>query len=337
MGSDEKALARVSEAERRIAEAKTPEDANLLRRQIPALKKLLGIRKKAYEEAFPLAVAYLKACIKAGELWAATENKRPEGRPKKTVAVATVSATDVGFTDREDASRCVRLAQAAADDQLNTYLEDCRQHGAMPSPFGLTFYAVWKGYVAGSGDTNVRNVPEGKFQCIVVDPPWPVAKIERDVRPLQRADLSYDEQGRTWPLEEIQRGVLKVMVRDKADEQAHLYLWTTHHYLPAAIECAREWGFEYQCLMTWVKNVGMTPFSWMYSTEHVVFATRGGLSLKRMGIRLDFSAKVREHSRKPDEFYEIVKEASPGPRLDLFSREGREGFQAWGNEVAKFD
>lgn len=332
----EKALARISEAERRIAEAKTPQEANVLRRQIGAIQKLLGKRKEEHGIAFDAATAYLKACVKAGELWKATENKKRRGgiggSGSNVSDLTLVSAEDAGFTSREDARVCVRLAEA--QDDLDTYLEDCEQQipPAIPSPTGMTFYSVWKKYVTGSGDVTVEDVPAGRFRCLVIDPPWPVAKIERDVRPNQDAALDYG----TWTVEDIQSGKLKAVVADKADEKAHLYLWTTHKYLPTAIECAREWGFEYQCLMTWVKNVGMTPYSWMYSTEHVVFATRGGLALKRMGIRLDFSAKVREHSRKPDEFYDIVKEASPGPRIDMFSREKRDGFAQWGNEAAKF-
>ena len=166
-----------------------------------------------------------------------------------------------------------------------------------------------------------------KFACLVIDPPWPIQKIKRKVRPKQ---IALDYPTMTIP----QLGALPIS--DMADEHAHLYLWTTHKHLPNALKLAEHWGFRYQCLMTWVKNVGFTPFSWMYSTEHVLFCRRGHLMLLRLGLRLDFQAKVREHSRKPDEFYDLVRQASPGPRLDMFSREAREGFSQWGNEVDKF-
>jgi N6-adenosine-specific RNA methylase IME4 len=100
---------------------------------------------------------------------------------------------------------------------------------------------------------------------------------------------------------------------------------------------AEEWGFTYQCLMSWCKNVGFTPFSWMYSTEHVLFCRRGSLKLKKRGLRLDFEAEVREHSRKPEVFYERVRKASPEPRIDVFSREEHEGFKQFGNETQKFE
>jgi N6-adenosine-specific RNA methylase IME4 len=89
-------------------------------------------------------------------------------------------------------------------------------------------------------------------------------------------------------------------------------------------------------VLTWVKNVGFTPFSWMYSTEMCLFGRIGNLPLLANGKRLDFNAKVREHSRKPEEFYELVKTVSPGPRLDMFAREAHDGYESWGNETSKF-
>jgi N6-adenosine-specific RNA methylase IME4 len=56
--------------------------------------------------------------------------------------------------------------------------------------------------------------------------------------------------------------------------------------------------------------------------------------LQRLGMRLSFEAPVRGHSVKPDVFYERVLEATPGPRVEMFARRNRDGFTAWGNEVA---
>lgn len=170
---------------------------------------------------------------------------------------------------------------------------------------------------------------EGKYRTITIDPPWPIEKILRNVRPNQ-FDIEYP----TMTMDEI----AELPVPDLASEDGcHIYLWTTHKHLPDALDLLLGWGARYQCLLTWVKNVGMTPFSWMYSTEHCLFARIGDLPLLQMGKRLDFSAKVREHSRKPDEFYDLVKTVSPEPRLDMFGREQRDEFTVWGNEVSKFN
>lgn len=170
-------------------------------------------------------------------------------------------------------------------------------------------------------------LPPGKYRCIVIDPPWPVKKIERDERPNQGIELDYP----TMTLDEIEA----LPVSDIADESGcHLYLWITQKFLPVSLKLVASWGFNYQCLMTWKKNVGMTPYSWMYDTEHVIFARRGNLPLQQLGLRLSFEAPVNGHSVKPDVFYEHrVKLASPEPRLEMFARKQRDGFEVWGNEV----
>jgi N6-adenosine-specific RNA methylase IME4 len=168
-------------------------------------------------------------------------------------------------------------------------------------------------------------VPPGTYRAITLDPPWPIEKIERLERTNQE-DLDYQ----TMSLDEI--GALPV--HDLADEAGcHVYLWVTHRFLPDGLDLLARWGARYQCVMTWVKNVGITPFSWMYSTEHVLFGRIGSLPLERNGLRLDFAAPVQGHSRKPDVFYERVCQASPGPRLAMFERGQRDGFEVWGDEV----
>lgn len=196
-------------------------------------------------------------------------------------------------------------------------------------------------------------LPEGKYRCLVIDPPWPMQKIEREVRPNQVKELDYP----TMTLEEIADLPIPKLANEGG---CHVYLWVTHRFLPDGLAFFEKWGVSYQCVLTWVKNVGFTPYSWMYSTEHVLFGRIGSLELLKLGKRLDtnakrldsnveldnngfidnlmaFNADVREHSRKPDIFYTLVKEVSPKPRLDMFSREKREGFIPWGNEVNKFN
>ena len=175
-------------------------------------------------------------------------------------------------------------------------------------------------------DGKVLKPPTGLYRTIVIDPPWPMEKILREERPNQY-DLDYP----TMSIEEI-----KTLAIPAEQDGCHIYLWVTQKYLPYSFDIFRAWDVNYECLLTWVKNVGFTPFSWMYSTEHCLFGRIGNLPLLQLGKRLDFSGKVREHSRKPEIFYELVGAVSPEPRLDYFSREKREGFEQWGNETDKF-
>lgn len=171
-------------------------------------------------------------------------------------------------------------------------------------------------------------LPDGRYRAIVIDPPWEMSTVVRHVAPDQEPWLDYA----TMTVDEL--GDLPVASLADADG-CHVYLWVTHKHLPDGFDLLEQWGARYECVMTWRKNVGMTPYSWMYDTEHVLFARLGqSLPLLRNGLRLSFDAPAVGHSVKPDAFYERVTEASPGPRLDMFARHERDGFTAWGAEVA---
>ena len=131
------------------------------------------------------------------------------------------------------------------------------------------------------------------YKCIIVDPPWPIKKIEREERPDQGATLDYP----TMSVEKIGNLPIKNFAHPHG---CHVYLWTTQKYLPNALKVFKNWGVKYQCLLTWVKPTGMTPFSWMYNTEHVLFGRIGSLDLEQFGIKLSFEERSREHSRKPE-------------------------------------
>ncbi len=166
------------------------------------------------------------------------------------------------------------------------------------------------------------------YRTIVIDPPWEMKKSKRTARPKQ-VDMDYD----VMSLDEIKRFPLRKFI---SDDGCHVYLWTTHKHLHDAFVVFKAWGVNYHCTLTWNKNVGVTPFTWMFSTEFILFGFVGNLAVIRKGIRTDFKGKVREHSRKPDEFYAIVKRVSPEPRIDIFSREKRVGFDQWGYEIDRF-
>lgn len=168
--------------------------------------------------------------------------------------------------------------------------------------------------------------PKKKYRCLVIDPPWPTEKIVRESRPHQGVELDYP----TMSLEQI----AELPILDLANsEGCHVFLWVTHKFLPKGLELFNHWGVKYQCVLTWVKPTGMTPFSWMYNTEHVLFGRIGHLLLLQNGIKLSFNGSLRKHSKKPNIFYEIVSTVSPPPRLELFARDAHDGFDLWGNEA----
>jgi N6-adenosine-specific RNA methylase IME4 len=124
---------------------------------------------------------------------------------------------------------------------------------------------------------------------------------------------------------------------------AHLYLCTINRYVEDAYRIARAWGFEPSTMLVWAKRPmgGGLGGAFGLSTEFVLFCRRGRCpAIGRIGRSwfdwkrpYDERGKPR-HSAKPAGLFEAIERVSPGPRLELFARTEREGWDRWGNEVA---
>ena len=177
------------------------------------------------------------------------------------------------------------------------------------------------------------------FRCIVADPPWPYTgrgpASSKEHRPnsFGAAPSSVERYGK------MSMGELMAMPIP-ADKTAHLYLWTTNGFLREAHDLAEAWGFKVKTCLTWgkVKADGTASMKTGYyfrgGTEHCLFAVRGSLRLQvKHGKPTLYLSRRLPHSVKPDWFYELCEECSPGPRLELFARRPREDWTVWGNEV----
>jgi len=158
-----------------------------------------------------------------------------------------------------------------------------------------------------------------KYQCIVLDPPWS-PDDEGDVDQIGRAQPTYA----TMPIAAIEA----LPVGDDAADDCHIYVWITNRSLPKGFALLKAWGFRYVTILTWCKpSIGVGNY-FRNNTEHVLFGIRGSLPVTHQDIGTWFSAPRGPdgHSSKPDEFYELVRRASPGPRAEWFGRREREGF-----------
>ena len=166
-----------------------------------------------------------------------------------------------------------------------------------------------------------------KYQTIVVDPPWPVRKIIRAVRPNQKQNLDYP----TMSLDDIKALPISAV----SAENSVLFLWTTHAFLPSSFDIMSAWGFRYQRTLTWDKQNGMCLFGFHHRTEFCLFGYRGKIEMypRRKAIPTCIVAKSERHSAKPSEFYDMVS-VFGSPRLDVFARNERGGWDVFGNEVS---
>ncbi len=120
-------------------------------------------------------------------------------------------------------------------------------------------------------------------------------------------------------------------------------VWATFPMLPQAIECIKRWGFAYSTGAAWAKQ-SKTGAKWAFGTGYVfrsaaellLIGTRGEPRVRSHSVRNLIVAPVREHSRKPDCVYEVLEALFDGPYLEIFARQRRPGWDAWGNETEKF-
>lgn len=183
-----------------------------------------------------------------------------------------------------------------------------------------------------------RRFTAGKrYKTIYADPPWQFQNRTGKVAPEHRRLSRYG----TMKLEEIKR----LPVGEAAEEKSHLYLWVPNALLPQGLEVMEAWGFSYKTNIIWekVRKDGMPDgrgvgFYFRNVTEMLLFGIRGDknrtLGPGRTQVNLIRAAK-REHSRKPDEFVDLIERCSPAPFLELFARGSRDGWDMWGNQATE--
>lgn len=166
--------------------------------------------------------------------------------------------------------------------------------------------------------------PRGRFNVIVVDPPWKYNLRPDDVT--HRGACPYPGMA----TEEISAIELPAL------DDCVLWLWTTNAFIVEAHQIAKAWGFEVKTILTWAKD-RMGVGDWLRGqTEHCLFAVKGKPVVRLTNQTTLLIAPTREHSRKPDEFYTMVDALCVGTKCELFSREERDGWKNFGSEIGKF-
>lgn len=163
------------------------------------------------------------------------------------------------------------------------------------------------------------------FPTIYADPPWAY-----DNEASRGAAVNHYP---VMSLDEIRREP----VAQLAAKNAHLHLWTTNSFLPAAIDLIGVWGFEFKSCLVWVKpDLGCGNY-WRVSHEVLLLGVRGSLPFRDRSQRSWIHVPRMEHSRKPGRVRLLIEQVSPGPYLELYGRAEipDSGWTVYGNRVER--
>lgn len=183
--------------------------------------------------------------------------------------------------------------------------------------------------------TNIDQIPHGKYQLIMADPPWTFVTRSKKGVTKKGAGGQYD----IMSLDDIKA----MPVADIADKNCLLWLWITNPMLPQGLDVLRDWGFEFKTAGHWSKKTKHnkqafgTGYILRCAGEPFLIGTRGTVKTTR-STRSVIEGPIREHSRKPDEAFDAAEKLIPtATRIELFSRQPRVGWDSLGNEVEKFN
>ena len=183
--------------------------------------------------------------------------------------------------------------------------------------------------------SELLQIEPSHFGTILADPPWRFSNRTGKMAPEHKRLSRYS----TMTLQDI----MELPVAQLALPQSHLYLWVPNALILEGLEVMKRWGFTYKTNLVWFKtrNDGGPDgrgvgFYFRNVTEVVLFGTRGSLRTLAPGRRQVniIRSKKREHSRKPDELYDVITACSPGPYLELFARHVQKGWVQWGDGIA---
>lgn len=301
-----------------------------LKDKAATIQRYLRARGASLEAQNKAAEIALRAAYRLGQLTRDLE-KDAGGRPSKTtpqvgVVLKKEALGDLGITTQQ-ASKFEAIAAIKPKD-FERHVEETKKRNERITVNSAL--AVVRQEKKAERATELRSKPlpqaVGRFDVIVIDPPWQYEKRKEDITHRGRnpyPDMSLNE-------------IKKLPVAARAERDCILWLWTTNAFMRDAFECLDAWGFEQKTILTWVKD-RMGTGDWLRGkSEHCLLAVRGKPIVQLKNQTTVLEAPLRQHSRKPDEFFKLVESLCPGTRLEMFAREERKGWQLWGAETEHF-
>ncbi len=162
-----------------------------------------------------------------------------------------------------------------------------------------------------------------RFGTVYADPPWAYLNTA--------ARGAAEDHYRTMTLADICGLGVEPLLAPKA----HLHLWATTAFLPAAFEVIRAWGFTYKRCFVWAKpHIGCGNY-WRLAHEFLLLGVRGRTPFRERTERSWRELPRGRHSGKPERLREVIERVSPGPYLEQFGRKPTDGWVVFGNVIER--
>ncbi len=312
-----------------LVRCRDADEVKNVRDKARAVELYLRSRNASVDSQRAAAAIVLRAERRLGELCA--EMPKAKGaavrgvgkRGNRQLPHSTPTLADRGVSKIES-SRWQKLAAIPAPE-FEAYVEKAATRAERPSLAGALALvkAQAKHELADELAAKPLPLPTARFDVIVIDPPWRYEKRVEDATHRGRnpyPDMSTEE-------------ICALPVARHAEASCLLWLWTTNAFMRQVFVCLDAWGFQEKTILTWVKD-RMGVGDWLRGrSEHCILAVRGKPLVMLTNQTTVLEAPLREHSRKPEAFYALVEALCPGTKLEMFAREARDGWQAWGAEA----
>jgi len=315
-----------------IEQARDIQELTTLSDKLEAIRAIAKQSKASLEVQNKIAEYRLRVERKKGE-WLDDNvqqggDKRSEDYKSKSTA-STLILKDIGIT-KDESSKAQRIAKLDEKD-FEGYIEETKATNDEVTLSGVIKLAkqIMREEKIDEQKEEIKKEnleqPKGKYDVIVIDPPWSYG-----------TEKAYDPDGYrgTCPYPTLQQEeILKIKLPHKED--CILWLWTTNTHLINAYELLEEWGFVPKTFLTWNKvNIGIGR--WLRNvTEHCILAVKGSPVWTNKTYSTLITEKRTEHSVKPEAFYKMVDEICVGRKLDYFARKERKGWDVFGDEIKK--
>jgi N6-adenosine-specific RNA methylase IME4 len=183
----------------------------------------------------------------------------------------------------------------------------------------------------------IQNFPTKQYKTILVDPPWHYntwgVGSSKSTFNKKYNETPVPIPYKTMSLQEIS----DLPISSISSENCDLYLWATQKYLPSAFKILEDWRFKYCQILTWCKTPMGIGQGGLYcpTTEFLLLGRKGKMPVEKQRIDTTWwnMKRTNHHSQKPEQFQDIIETVSDEPRIELFARRKRSGWDVWGDEV----